>query len=153
MIRRMELKDLAEIMIIEEDSFSKPWKKEDFIHEIVENDLARCYVLEEDEKIIGYAMMWLLFENGDITNIAVCKDYRHQGYGQKLLSKLIECAKENKLEYLFLEVRISNLPAISLYEKMGFETVNTRKGYYDDGEDALVMIKDVGGLYEEDFSD
>ena len=153
MIRQMQEKDLDEIILIENELFTSPWNKEQFLYEINENEFSRSFVLEIDNEIIAYGMMWFLFENADITNIAVKKKYQKQGYGLKMLKHLIKEAINNNCEFVHLEVRINNKEAINLYNKMGFETVRIRKHYYEDGSDAYDMIKAIGGLSEKDFSD
>lgn len=153
MIRQMQEKDLDEIILIENELFTSPWNKEQFVYEINENEFSRSFVLEIDNEIIAYGMMWFLFENADITNIAVKKKYQKQGYGLKMLKHLIKEAINNNCEFIHLEVRINNKEAINLYNKMGFETVRIRKHYYEDGSDAYDMIKAIGGLSEKDFSD
>ena len=153
MIRQMQEKDLDEIILIENELFISPWNKEQFLYEINENELSKSFVLEINNEVIAYGMMWFLFENADITNIAVKKKYQKQGYGLKMLKHLIKEAINNNCEFIHLEVRINNKEAINLYNKMGFETVRIRKHYYEDGSDAYDMIKAIGGLSEKDFSD
>lgn len=153
MIRQMKEKDLDEIILIEKELFTSPRNKEQFLYEINENEFSRSFVLEMNNEIIAYGMMWFLFENADITNIAVKKKYQKQGYGLKMLKHLLKEAINNNCEFVHLEVRINNKEAINLYNKMGFETVRIRKHYYEDGSDAYDMIKAIGGLSEKDFSD
>lgn len=153
MIRLMQEKDLDEIILIEKELFTSPWNKEQFLYEINENEFSKSFVLEIDNEVIAYGMMWFLFENADITNIAVKKKYQKQGYGLKMLKHLLKEAINNNCEFVHLEVRINNNEAINLYKKMGFETVRIRKHYYEDGSDAYDMIKAIGGLSEKDFSD
>lgn len=153
MIRQMKEKDLDEIILIEKELFTSPRNKEQFLYEINENEFSRSFVLEMKNEIIAYGMMWFLFENADITNIAVKKKYQKQGYGLKMLKHLLKEAINNNCEFVHLEVRINNKEAINLYNKMGFETVRIRKHYYEDGSDAYDMIKAIGGLSEKDFSD
>lgn len=149
MIREMKLSDIDEVLELEKEIFTDPWTKEMFQSEVGENTLAKSYVLIEDDKIIGYSSMWKLFENADITNIAVKEEYRNKGYGKLLLETLLNECKRQDTEYVHLEVRVSNENAISLYKSYGFETINIRKGYYEDNhEDAYVMILDLGGYSE-----
>ena len=109
--------------------------------------------MKKEEEIIGYAGMWQMFENCDLTNIAVRKEYQGKGYGEELLRFMIGKAIEKGCEFMHLEVRASNMKAKSLYEKMGFIEVRTRKGYYEDGEDGIDMVKGLLGLSEEDTGD
>ncbi len=151
MIRPMTEGDLNSVLAIERLSFSSPWTYDNFLYELRDNPFSSCYVYEEEGKILGYAMMWTLFEDGDITNIAVHPEYRKQGIAQKLLDTLFEEAKNAGLEYLHLEVRVSNEKALRLYKKNGFETLRIRKGYYSGtNEDAYEMWKAIGGDHDED---
>ena len=153
MIRKMTVNDLEEVLEIERSCFNDPWTKDNFEYEIKENLFSRSYVYEEEGKILGYGMMWILFESADITNIAVREDSRNKGIGSALLSHMEEEAKREGVEFLHLEVRLSNTKAISLYEKSGFEVLRLRKGYYSDNfEDAYEMMKGVAP-YEEDPGD
>ena len=96
---------------------------------------------KEKEKILGYVGMYICFEEGEITNVAVLKDAQNSGIGKCLLEKAFEEAFVLGVERVVLEVRVSNEPAIHLYQKMGFENVGTRKNFYDfPKEDAFIMI-------------
>ena len=146
MIELLRKEDLDQIVIIENEAFSKPWTKQYFIHEIESNDVAELYVLKLDNEIIGYGDIWFLFENCDLTKIAIKKKYRNQGYGDMLLKQLMKIAKNKGCEYMHLEVDVNNDEAINLYNKNNFETVRTRKNYYESGNDAYDMIKDLSSI-------
>ena len=143
MIEEMQLSDLDELIKIENDIFnSDAWKKKDYEYELKDNDLSRMYVIKENNEIVAYGGLWFLFENADITTIGVKRNYWHQGYGEKMLRHLLQAAKENECEFAHLEVRVSNIKAINLYKKLGFEILRVRKGYYsDNNEDAYDMMK------------
>ena len=147
-IREMAERDLDEVVDIENELFTDAWKLDYFLHELRENDLSHYYVMEDDGVIIGYGGLWILFENCDITNVAITKKRQGEGLGMLLLNHLLNKAYEEGCEYVHLEVRVSNRNAISLYERNGFAITRTRKGYYSDNhEDAYDMIKCiVGGL-------
>ena len=90
--------------------------------------------------IIGFASMWIMADEAHITNIAVRQSYQRQGIGEMLLMSTIDLAAELKANIATLEVRVSNLPAQSLYHKHGFGQAGLRRGYYTDNrEDALLM--------------
>ena len=146
MIELMTLEDLDEVLQIENDSFPNPWKRQYFIHELKNNDLCELYVLKENDEIIAYGDIWYMFENCDLTNIAVKKQYRRKGYGSKMLKHLIKSACRKGCEFMHLEVDVTNDAAIKLYEANNFEIVRTRKGYYENGNDAYDMLK---GLIED----
>ena len=103
--------------------------------------LSHYYVAEENGIAVGYMGMWCLSGEGHITNIAVGKNHRRKGYAKALLSHFIDIAKKENLEFMTLEVRESNIPAISLYKSFGFTQVGIRKNYYDNSENALLLTK------------
>ncbi len=107
------------------------------------NPYTKCYVYEENGKIIGFIVFTIMYEKAEIIDVAVMPDYQGKEVGSKLVEAVIkECIKEN-CESITLEVRISNYKGISFYRKHGFREISTRKSYYRNGEDALVMIKMV----------
>lgn len=151
MIRKMIEKDLTVIDTLEKELFTSPWPIKEYLYELNENPFANVYVLEEDGEIVGYFDYWILYEQAQIATIGTKKSHQSQGYGQKMLEFIIEQANQNKCEVLSLEVRISNEKAIRLYEKNGFIKVNVRKNYYtDNGEDAYLMVKPLGGEEDDD---
>lgn len=137
--RRMQSSDVDEIAAIEEMTFAMPWSRKDFWAEAV-NENAIYIVGTVDSKVVAYAGVWISFEEAQVTNVAVHPDYRGQGIGTKLFTKLIEEVKARGVTAITLEVRPSNEAAIKLYESFGLKSVGRRKGYYlDNGEDALIM--------------
>ena len=135
----MKQTDAEEIAAIEEMTFAMPWSRNDFWKEAI-NDNAIYVVGVLDNKVIAYGGVWVSFEEAQVTNIAVHPDYRSQGIGTKLFSRLIEEIKKRGVTALTLEVRPSNEAALKLYEKFNLKSVGRRKGYYlDNGEDALIM--------------
>ncbi|MCK4956700.1 MAG: ribosomal protein S18-alanine N-acetyltransferase [Candidatus Cloacimonetes bacterium] len=136
-IRKMQISDLPEVLKIETELFSDVWTEQMFVEEI---NTQVSYVLELDNEIAGYICGWKLYDEFNITNVAVSKKYQQKGYGKLLVDFIItEIAKEN-FHILFLEVRESNLAAIKLYERVGFNEVGRRKKYYKNPtEDAILM--------------
>lgn len=95
-------------------------------------------------KIAGYIGMYVSFDEAGITNVAVSPEYRRQGIGRQLVTSAKAAAKNAAVNTMFLEVRVSNAPAISLYRKMGFENLGIRKNFYDHpAEDAYIMSCDL----------
>ena len=124
---------------LEKECFSCPWSEESF-KKAASDELFFLPILYDGGTPIGYAVLFSLFETAEIQNIAVKQDYRGRGFGKMLLERCVRQAKEQGAEQLFLEVRESNRPALSLYEKAGFSTVGRRRNYYREPlEDALVM--------------
>ncbi len=152
LIREMTMQDVPAVAAIEKMCFSLPWSEQSLINSIAREDtlFLVCEETPEDVEtgnIVGYIGMYLSFEEGDITNVAVSPDYRQKGYGETLVSKAKEIAKEKHLEMILLEVRVSNIPAISLYKKMGFEELGLRKNFYEHPtEDAIIMRCPLGTL-------
>lgn len=134
---------LDDIVALEKESFATPWTKAMFIEEI-ESKFARYFVAENNGVAIGYAGMHSLSGEGHITNVAVHPNHRRTGVAKALVSKLFDIAKEENLEFVTLEVRASNAPAIALYESFGFELVGARKKYYENKEDAHLLTKFFG---------
>lgn len=143
----MEINHLDEVYNLEVETFSIPWTKDSIRKEIQENKIAIYYVAIESEKVVGYAGMWHVVTEGHITNIAVCKEHRGKGIGDKLLLEMIKVARELEMIGLTLEVRIGNKEAMSLYSKHGFTIEGYRKNYYSDTkEDAIIMWKFLSSL-------
>lgn len=154
MILDMTLQDLDAVVAIERELFTSSWTKEQFEYEINENPFSKLYVLKKDAEIIGYGGFWALFERAEITVLAIKEEYQGQGLGEKMLSHLIDEAIKKACDIVLLEVRVSNDRAIALYRKCGFEQLRIRKDYYQDNhEDAIEMMKVVGGLNEKNISD
>lgn len=139
-LRLAEIDDADGIYQVETDSFSIPWSLPSVIHELEDKERKLYIVVEEDNTIIGYAGAWIVLDEGQITNIAIKSSYRRQGYGTMLTRKLIKELFTLGMQEIFLEVRISNIPAISLYRRLGFTVKGVRKSYYSEPtEDAYIM--------------
>lgn len=138
-IALMTLEDVDAVHAIEEAAFPTPWSHDAFVKEVTENRCARYLVLKEEGECVAYAGMWLIMDEGHITNIAVRADRRSLGYGEAVTRALIQLAADSGLSFLTLECRRSNVAAQSLYHKLGFKDVGFRKRYYENSEDALIM--------------
>ncbi|WMM24133.1 ribosomal protein S18-alanine N-acetyltransferase [Tissierella sp. MB52-C2] len=141
-IRNMDENDLDDVMEIEKDAFTTPWPRESFLMEITKNQLAKYIVAEIDGVVVGYGGIWLILDEGHITNIAVKSKYRGLGVGNTLIEGLIFLCTKLDIKGMTLEVRVSNTVAKNLYKKYGFIESGIRPKYYqDDNEDALIMWK------------
>ncbi|WP_226586024.1 ribosomal protein S18-alanine N-acetyltransferase [Halobacillus litoralis] len=139
-IRRMTKEDVHSVMEVEAASFPVPWSSDTFAKEMQDNPHAYYYVVEKEDKIIGYCGLWLIIDEAHITNIAIHPDYRGLKYGERLFRHTCKKAIENGAIKLSLEVRVSNTAAQHMYRKFGMVPGGIRKRYYsDNGEDALVM--------------
>ncbi len=137
-ITEMEPEHVNAVYAISEASFPLPWAKEELIREII-NPRAINLVALHEGTVCGYIQCWYTYEDADILNVAVNEDFKRQGIAKALLSRLIFMLKEKNVQNIFLEVRVSNIPAQMLYRSLGFITLAKRERYYINGEDALVM--------------
>lgn len=138
-IRKMTEADIPYVYAIEHDIFSEPWKEEDFI-KATQNSDNDYLVVEIDNQVVAYCGYWGIPPEGYIYNVAVHKEYRRQQIAYHMLCFLMESAKERGIRRLSLEVRKSNIPAKSLYERLGFIEAGIRKNFYTKPiEDGLIM--------------
>lgn len=142
-IVKMQEHHIKDILAVEQECFSHPWSEAMFKEEIG-GKFAYYRVAEIDGKAVAYMGMWALSGEGHITNVAVGKNYRRQGIAKALIEHFINIAREENLEFMTLEVRVTNTPAISLYKSFGFSEVGVRKKYYENVEDALLLTKFFG---------
>ena len=143
-LRRAKESDIEKVLEIEKESFVEPWSKSAFLYELIlPSDIALFYVAEVNEDIKGYLLLHLFEEGVHIINIAVKKSERGKGIGTMMLKKAEEVAREKNIPLLVLEVRENNIPAINLYKKFGFYTLRVLKNYYNNGENALLMVKEI----------
>ncbi|MBI1845815.1 MAG: ribosomal protein S18-alanine N-acetyltransferase [Candidatus Rokubacteria bacterium] len=138
--------DLDEVMVIERASFTMPWSRGAFLYEMQQNSVARCWVLREENLLVGYLCLWDIADEIHITNVAVHPRQRRRGIARALIGSVLEDARRRASRLVVLEVRPSNAEALTLYESFGFRVVGRRRGYYyDTGEDALIMEASVTG--------
>lgn len=149
MIRKMTLEDLDQVMQIEKEAFNEHWKRKDFEYEISENEYSTMIVYEKNQKILGMIGYYILFDDAQVTTLAVLKQAQKQHIASELMKYMIDDCNEKKCSVLSLEVRKSNVKAYNLYMKYDFIEMNVRKGYYEDGEDAIFMMKALGGQNED----
>lgn len=138
LIRRMTVEDIPAVVEIENQCFSLPWSENSFLDSLAREDT--IFLVCVDEVVTGYMGMYLSFDEASVTNVAVAPCCQKRGYGESLVIAAKEEAKEAKIERIFLEVRLSNVPAISLYKKLGFQELGIRKKFYEHPvEDAYIM--------------
>ncbi len=143
-IRPMMEIDLPDVAGIEQQSYAFPWSENIF------RDCLRvgytCRALDLAGQIIGYGVMSLGAGEAHILNVCVRDEFRNLGFGRRLLEHLLERAVASGVAEAFLEVRPSNLSAIRLYQRLGFEQIGIRRGYYqapDGREDAIVLKREL----------
>ena len=151
-IESLKKEDIDQLVEIEKENFPDPWPKEAFISDLERNEDAEIIVLKDEDKIVGYYDIWYMFDNADLSNIAIKKEYQGKKLGEYILKDCLKRCIRKNVEFLHLEVRVDNTKAINLYKKLGFVDVRIRKGYYN-GTDGVDMVKGLLGLSEEDIGD
>lgn len=142
LISKMTIKDIEDILVIENLCFTLPWSFDSFYNEIQLNKFAHYHIISFENKVVGYIGVWQVLDEGHITNVAIHPEYRHKGLACKLIEHTLDFCIRNKIHSVTLEVRKSNIPALNLYKKFGFAEEGIRKGYYaDNNEDAIIMWK------------
>lgn len=132
---------LDDVYIIETECFSHPWSKQS-LEEELNNETSLFLVAKEENEVIGYIGMSIVIDEGYIFNVAVRENHRNKGVATALINELVTYGKKNNFSFITLEVRESNLPAISIYSKFGFIKAGERKNYYSNPkENAILMTK------------
>lgn len=153
-IRFMQLSDLDQVVEVDHFSFTTPWTREAFYHELLHNRLAYYLVAELGERVVGYCGTWVVPPEAHVTNIAVHPQFRGQKIGEQLLRALMVVAWYKGASKMTLEVRVSNQVAQNLYHKLGFRIEGRRPKYYTDNqEDAFIMWASLEGLNQAEFND
>ena len=140
--REWRIGDLDQIAAIEAESFSDPWTRRMLADSFL-SDRFTGVLLEEEGSIVAYGGMSVVCDEAEIELVAVSEMFRRCGRGKKIVSDLLEIASGRGVKKVFLEVRVSNAPAQILYLKSGFRGLYCRTRYYPDGEDAVVMVKEL----------
>lgn len=139
-IREMVQDDIDTVYTIEKNSYSTPWTKEIFYNELMNNAHAFYAVIAYQGDIVGYAGMWVVYDDAQITTIAIDPAFRGKRLGKQLFRYMLQTAYRLEVARLSLEVRVSNVVAQNMYRKFGLVPGGVRKGYYtDNNEDAIVM--------------
>lgn len=129
---------LSGVAKIEQECFSQPWSEKAL--EILLSDNAVAVVAVLDGEAVAYAGMTSVLDEGQITNVATLPSYRRRGFSHALLAELVARAKAKGISSIFLEARVSNVPALSLYESLGFCRIGMRRRFYSAPvEDAVLM--------------
>ena len=142
-LRLMTLNDIESVVEGEEKAFGESLGYDMLYSELVMNPFANYFVLDIDNQVKGYIGVWIDGEASQIINFYVDDEFQNQGFGSMMLEFVIELCKMSNLNVLSLEVRESNEKAIKLYEKYGFVFSHKRNNYYSNGEDALLLIKNL----------
>lgn len=139
----MKLQDINEILFLENLCFPIPWSRQNY-EVVLNNKQFKFTRLYRKKRLIGYSTLYYKDKEAELLNIAVHPAIRRFGYGKVLLDGVVEFCTKKKIENIFLEVRRSNVKAISLYTSFDFKEVGVKKSYYPDTkEDALIMKKEL----------
>jgi len=147
-IRIAKLDDLQDIYELEQECFKIPWSLNSIETDLTSNNNVATYLVAVlNEKIVGYIGMWQILDEAQVTNLCVSKEFRGRKIASLLIESLIVFAREHEAIQLTLEVRQSNSPARTVYERAGFVEICKRNNYYkDNGEDAIIMLKNIPAL-------
>ncbi|MFH1679732.1 MAG: ribosomal protein S18-alanine N-acetyltransferase [Candidatus Eisenbacteria bacterium] len=146
--RSMEEKDLPRVLVLERELFVDPWPRWVFLEEVRNRRGTFTVVGEEDGEIVCYGIVWVVRPEFHIANMAVRRDHQGGGLGKRLLDHVLEEGMRRGCAVATLEVRPSNPRAVGLYRSRAFREVAIRRGYYRNGEDALVMLRELGHASE-----
>ena len=142
MITEMNASHVPQVAALEKICFADPWSEMSIASELQSLWSYWLVALEED-RVVGYVGSQSSIDEADIMNVSVHPDFRRRGVAEALIIRLVSDLKERGIHALLLEVRVSNTPAITLYEKLGFSQVGRRKNYYHNPkEDALILRKE-----------
>ena len=141
-IRQLTAREVPFVAELEKTCFSLPWSEKSVAEEL-SNPLALWLVALDGDRPVGYVGSQTVLDETDMMNLAVADGYRRQGIGEMLVAELVSRLKDRGSRCLTLEVRASNAPARSLYEKLGFAEIGRRPGYYrNPREDALILRRE-----------
>ena len=139
-LRQMAAEDLPAVMAIENAIYAFPWTQGNFRDSLAAG--YSCWVYARDAEVIGYAVVMLAPEEAHLLNLSICASCQGQGYGSLLLRRICDAARGRGARLIFLEVRPSNVAALRLYDRHGFQRVGQRRDYYPapaGREDALIL--------------
>lgn len=146
-IRRMRPDDVEPVVEVEKDGFAHPWSAELLRRELYHDWSVSLVATEERdgvEDVIGFIVFWLVHDEVHVLNIAIAAKARRRGIARVLMDEAAARGRERHARVCTLEVRRSNVPAITLYRSLGYRQVGIRPNYYvDEGEDAIVMVMDL----------
>ena len=137
-LRKARTSDINSILNIEKTSYEKPYWNESLLKYLFNNSITdSAWIFEVKNKIIGFLIEQRCLGEISILNVAVDKKYQNNGFGKKIVSQYLSILPNNSV--VFLEVNINNFIARKIYTSLNFEKIDTRKNYYNNGEDALIM--------------
>jgi ribosomal-protein-alanine N-acetyltransferase len=136
----MRRRHLPAVLRIEGKVYPRPWSAGLFLSELAQKGSRAYFVARHDSRVVGYAGVMILGDEGHVTNIAVDPTVHRNKVGTQLLLALVDASRDRKVRSMTLEVRRANTGAQAMYRRFGFQTVGVRRGYYvETGEDAYIM--------------
>lgn len=148
-VRKATREDLPAILEIEKLTFVSPWGEKDFIYELEQNPVSNLWVVELElpeqrlKSVLGFCDYWNTFDSATICKIAVHPEMQRHDLGSAMMDEILNDCSRKKTLTITLEVRVSNNKAISFYKKHGFQQVVIKPHYYDNGEDAIYMMRGI----------
>jgi ribosomal-protein-alanine N-acetyltransferase len=150
-LRPLEIADLDAIEQIENVSYPTPWSRSMFASELAKPSSLSLAAVDETGALVGYLILSRYVDAWHVMNVAVDPEHRRQGIASALMQRLFEITRDDAKRGYTLEVRVSNVAAIQLYESFGFHSRGIRRGYYvDNREDALIMWRDPSASSDEE---
>jgi ribosomal-protein-alanine N-acetyltransferase len=135
--------DLDQVLALENASFKQPWTLDHFRRELHDNPYALLFVAEQEGIFLGFIDVWIMFEQATLNQIAVVVAHRHKGIGSIMLEDIFRRVKAAGAHQISLEVRVSNQTAYEFYLKHDFKFILRKPRYYQDGEDANFMVRQL----------
>ncbi|MDL2260120.1 ribosomal protein S18-alanine N-acetyltransferase [Deltaproteobacteria bacterium OttesenSCG-928-K17] len=139
---RLAEADLPGVIELEKEAYAQPWTAENFIGEF-QRRITLPLGFKNAGQVVAHCFFWLLPPEIHLLNVAVKPEFRRLGLARRLLEAMVVIGRRGGAETVFLEARAGNIAAIRLYESIGFITAGRRPGYYEDGEDALLMNMEI----------
>ena len=139
--KKLTLNEIDVVTELESETSENHWTKQQ-LSESISNPNNLSQILIVKSKIVGYIIAMPSVDSADILNLAVHKDFKRKGYGSSLINHLLFELKKRQIKNLFLEVRMGNFAAISLYLSLGFKEVSIRKNYYTKNSNELYIKED-----------
>lgn len=145
-IRQMTEEDVAAVADLEEQNFSRPWSFDAFLKTLSDENYI-VMIAKDTDALLGYCVLLCTGEEADITNVCTAPEARGKGVATDMLAALMDAGRARGVTEFFLEVRESNVPARSLYTKLGFEEIGLRKNYYEEPKEHAVLMKKEDNLW------
>lgn len=143
----MQSTDLDEVLVNESAAYQFPWTRQNFVDCL--RSRYECWVIELEQKVVGHGLVSVAAEESHLLNVCIHPAYQNLGLGRRFTRFLMDRARLRDSGAMFLEVRPSNMPAVVLYESLGFREIGRRRDYYraigNRREDAIVMALELEG--------